>query len=110
MNRKFKSALSVLLVITMALSLGISAFAEETEGQAQPAVCTGSAEVTDCAADTHVGSCQKNESVETPAAGAEEKQEQEQKQPPAAGAEQGQEQEQKQPPAAGAEEKQEQVH
>lgn len=35
MNRKFKSALSVLLVITMALSLGISAFAEETEGQEQ---------------------------------------------------------------------------
>ena len=33
MNRKLKSALSVLLVITMALSLGISAFAEETEGQ-----------------------------------------------------------------------------
>ena len=35
MNRKLKSALSVLLVITMALSLGISAFAEETEGQEQ---------------------------------------------------------------------------
>lgn len=63
MNRKFKSALSVLLVITMALSLGISAFAEETEGQEQPAVCTGSAEVTDCAAATHVGSCPKNVSV-----------------------------------------------
>ena len=71
MNRKFKSALSVLLVITMALSLGISAFAEETEGQEQPAVCTGSADATDCAAATHVGSCQKNESVEPPAAGAE---------------------------------------
>ena len=56
MNRKFKSALSVLLVITMALSLGISAFAEETEGQEQPAVCTGSADANDCAADTHVGS------------------------------------------------------
>lgn len=90
MNRKFKSALSVLLVITMALSLGISAFAEETEGQAQPVVCTGSAGATDCAADTRVGSCPKNESVETPAA--EEKQEQGQEQPPAA------------------EEKQEQVH
>lgn len=103
MNRKLKSALSVLLVITMALSLGISAFAEETEGQAQPAVvCTGSADAHDCTADTHVGSCPKNVSVETPAAGAEEKQEQEQS--PAAGAgqeqkqEQGQEQEQKQPP------------
>ena len=79
MNRKFKSALSVLLVITMALSLGISAFAEETEGQEQPAVCAGSADAPDCAADTHVGSCPKNESVETPAAGAE--QEQGQKQP-----------------------------
>ena len=100
MNRKFKSALSVLLVITMALSLGISAFAEETEGQEQPAVCTGSADATDCTAATHVGSCPKNVSVETPAAGAEEKQEQGQEQPPAAGAEQGQEQEQeqKQPP------------
>lgn len=54
MNRKLKSALSVLLVITMALSLGISAFAEETEGQEQPAVCTGNAEVTDCAAETHI--------------------------------------------------------
>ena len=43
MNRKLKSALSVLLVITMALSLGISAFAEETEGQEQPAVCAGNA-------------------------------------------------------------------
>lgn len=95
MNRKLKSALSVLLVITMALSLGISAFAEETEGQAQPAVCTGSAGAADCAADTHVGSCPKNVSVETPAAGAEEKQEQGQEQPPAAGAEQ--EQGQKQP-------------
>ena len=81
MNRKLKSALSVLLVITMALSLGISAFAEETEGQEQPAVCAGNAEVTDCAAATHVGSCPKNESVETPAAGAEEKQEQGQEQP-----------------------------
>ena len=81
MNRKFKSALSVLLVITMALSLGISAFAEETEGQKQPAVCTGSADANDCTADTHVGSCPKNVSVETPAAGAEEKQEQGQKQP-----------------------------
>lgn len=78
MNRKLKSALSVLLVITMALSLGISAFAEETEGQEQPAVCTGSADATDCAADTHVGSCQKNVSVETPAAGAEQEQGQEQ--------------------------------
>ena len=105
MNRKFKSALSVLLVITMALSLGISAFAEETEGQEQPAVCTGSADANDCAADTHVGSCQKNESVEPPAAGAEQGQEQEQgqKQPPAAGAEEKQEQGQEQPPAAGAE-------
>ena len=55
MNRKFKSALSVLLVITMALSLGISAFAEETEGQEQPAVCTGSADANDCAAATHNG-------------------------------------------------------
>ena len=82
MNRKFKSALSVLLVITMALSLGISAFAEETEGQEQPAVCAGSADVEDCTADTHVGSCPKNVSVETPAAGAEEKQEQGQEQPP----------------------------
>ena len=89
MNRKFKSALSVLLVITMALSLGISAFAEETEGQEQPAVCTGSADANDCAADTHVGSCPKNVSVETPAAGAEQGQEQEQGQ--------GQEQGQKQP-------------
>ena len=70
MNRKLKSALSVLLVITMALSLGISAFAEETEGQAQPAVCTGSAGAADCAADTHVEGSPKNVSVETPAAGA----------------------------------------
>lgn len=64
--------------------------------------------MTDCAAATHVGSCPKNVSVETPAAGAEEKQEQGQEQSPAAGAgqeqeqeqeqEQGQEQEQKQPP------------
>lgn len=112
MNRKFKSALSVLLVITMALSLGISAFAEETEGQEQPAVCTGNAEVTDCAAATHVGSCPKNVSVETPAAGAEEKQEQGQEQSPAAGAGQEQEQEQKQEQeqsaAAGAEQGQEQ--
>lgn len=59
MNRKLKSALSVLLVITMALSLGISAFAEETEGQEQPAVCTGNAEVTDCAAETHIEGCPK---------------------------------------------------
>ena len=99
MNRKLKSALSVLLVITMALSLGISAFAEETEGQEQPAVCTGSAEekqeqgqeqpavctgkaeVTDCAAETHIKGCPKYKSVETPAAGAEEKQEQGQEQP-----------------------------
>ena len=80
MNRKFKSALSVLLVITMALSLGISAFAEETEGQEQPAVCTGNAEVTDCAAETHIKGCPKYKSVETPAAGAE--QEQGQEQPP----------------------------
>lgn len=112
MNRKFKSALSVLLVITMALSLGISAFAEETEGQEQPAVCTGSADAADCAADTHVGSCPKNVSVETPAAGAEEKQEQGQEQSPAAGAGQEQEQEQKQEQeqsaAAGAEQGQEQ--
>ena len=120
MNRKFKSALSVLLVITMALSLGISAFAEETEGQEQPAVCAGSADANDCAADTHVGSCPKNVSVETPAAGAGQEQEQEQEQSPAAGAEEKQEQSpaagaeekqeqgQKQPPAAGAEEKQEQ--
>ena len=76
MNRKLKSALSVLLVITMALSLGISAFAEETEEQEQPAVCTGNAEVTDCAAETHIEGCPKYKSVETPAAGAEEKQEQ----------------------------------
>ena len=76
MNRKLKSALSVLLVITMALSLGISAFAEETEGQEQPAVCAGNAGATDCAADTHVEGSPKNVSVETPAAGAEEKQEQ----------------------------------
>ena len=81
MNRKLKSALSVLLVITMALSLGISAFAEETEGQEQPAVCTGSADAPDCAADTHVEGSPKNESVETPAAGAEEKQGQGQEQP-----------------------------
>ena len=81
MNRKLKSALSVLLVITMALSLGISAFAEETEGQEQPAVCTGNAEVTDCAAETHIKGCPKYKSVETPAAGAEEKQEQGQEQP-----------------------------
>lgn len=100
MNRKLKSALSVLLVITMALSLGISAFAEETEGQEQPAVCAGNAEVTDCAAATHVGSCPKNVSVETPAAGTEEKQEQGQEQPAAAGAEEKQEQEQ--PPSARA--------
>ncbi len=78
MNRKFKSALSVLLVITMALSLGISAFAEETEGQEQPAVCTGNAEVTDCAAETHIKGCPKYKSVETPAAGAEQEQGQEQ--------------------------------
>ena len=74
MNRKLKSALSVLLVITMALSLGISAFAEETEGQEQPAVCTGNAEVTDCAAETHIKGCPKYKSVETPAAGAEQEQ------------------------------------
>lgn len=78
MNRKLKSALSVLLVITMALSLGISAFAEETEGQEQPAVCAGSADATDCAADTHVEGSPKNESAEPPAAGAEQGQEQEQ--------------------------------
>ena len=78
MNRKFKSALSVLLVITMALSLGISAFAEETEGQEQPAVCAGNAEVTDCAAETHIKGCPKYKSVETPAAGAEQEQGQEQ--------------------------------
>ncbi len=78
MNRKLKSALSVLLVITMALSLGISAFAEETEGQEQPAVCTGNAEVTDCAAETHIKGCPKYKSVETPAAGAEQEQGQEQ--------------------------------
>ena len=64
MNRKLKSALSVLLVITMALSLGISAFAEETEGQEQPAVCTGSADAPDCTADTHVEGCPKYVSVE----------------------------------------------
>ncbi len=81
MNRKLKSALSVLLVITMALSLGISAFAEETEGQEQPAVCTGRADAPDCTADTHVKGCPKYESVEPPAAGAEEKQEQGQEQP-----------------------------
>ena len=92
MNRKFKSALSVLLVITMALSLGISAFAEETEGQEQPVVCTGSADANDCAADTHVGSCPEQEQEQSPAAGAEEKQEQGQEQPPAAGAEEKQEQ------------------
>ena len=77
MNRKFKSALSVLLVITMALSLGISAFAEETEGQEQPAVCTG-AGASDYTADTHVEGSPKNVSVETPAAGAEQEQGQEQ--------------------------------
>ena len=82
MNRKLKSALSVLLVITMALSLGISAFAEETEGQEQPAVCAGNAGAPDCTADTHVEGCPKFVSVEPPAAGAEEKQEQEQGQPP----------------------------
>ena len=71
MNRKLKSALSVLLVITMALSLGISAFAEETEGQEQPAVCAGNADATDCAAETHIKGCPKYKSVETPAAGAE---------------------------------------
>ncbi len=81
MNRKLKSALSVLLVITMALSLGISAFAEETEGQEQPAVCTGSAEVTDCTAETHTEGCPKYVSDETPAEGAGQGAEQGQKQP-----------------------------
>ena len=108
----------------MVFSLGTAAFAEEAD--VQPVVCAGSADAEDCAADTHVGSCQKNVSAEPPAAGAEQGQEQEQKQPavcagnagvadcaadthvgscqknvsaepPAAGAEQGQEQEQKQP-------------
>ena len=121
MNRKLKSALSVLLVITMALSLGISAFAEETEGQEQPAVCAGNAGATDCAADTHVEGSPKNVSVETPAAGAEEKQEQGQEQPAVcAGSadapdytadthvEGSPKNESVETPAAGAEEKQEQ--
>lgn len=81
MNRKLKSALSVLLVITMALSLGISAFAEETEGEEQPAVCAGSADAPDCAAETHTDGCPKYVSDETPAEGAGQGAEQGQKQP-----------------------------
>ena len=81
MNRKLKSALSVLLVITMALSLGISAFAEETEGEEQPAVCAGSADATDCTAETHTEGCPKYVSDETPAEGAGQGAEQGQKQP-----------------------------
>ena len=81
MNRKLKSALSVLLVITMALSLGISAFAEETEGQEQPAVCAGSADAPDCTAETHTEGCPKYVSDETPAEGAGQGAEQGQKQP-----------------------------
>ena len=60
MNKKVKSVLSVFLVIIMTLSLGISAFADETEaGAAAPAVCTGDAAVTDCAAEMHVEGCPK---------------------------------------------------
>lgn len=91
MNRKLKSALSVLLVITMALSLGISAFAEETEGEEQPAVCAGSADAPDCTAETHTEGCPKYVSDETPAEGAGQGAEQGQKQP-AVCAEQEQEQ------------------
>ncbi len=80
MNRKLKSALSVLLVITMALSLGISAFAEETEGEEQPAVCAGSADAPDCTAETHTDGCPKYVSDETPAEGAGQGAEQGQKQ------------------------------
>ena len=74
MNRKLKSTLSALLAITMMLSLGTAAaFAEGTGEQGQPVVCTGSAEVTDCAAETHIEGCPKYVSAKTPAEGAEEK-------------------------------------
>ena len=74
MNRKLKSALSALLAITMMLSLGTAAaFAVGTGEQGQPVVCTGSAEVTDCAAETHIEGCPKYVSAKTPAEGAEEK-------------------------------------